>query len=160
MHILAQMHHLARKELERGFQGLSDEDARKRIKPMNCISWIIGHLANQQHVFFIDWPQGKKSDARFHEFGFGSPASEPPLGQILGLWQSSCEEVDVWLNTATEESLQASFPSPNGENGGTLLVRDIFHIWFHTGEIISIRQILGHEPPQYVDMHGWSYGDL
>jgi hypothetical protein len=25
-------------------EGVSDEDARHRIMPMNCISWMVGHL--------------------------------------------------------------------------------------------------------------------
>jgi len=152
------MQHLARKELERGLHGLTDEDARKRIEPMNCISWIIGHIANQQHTFFVDWPQSKKADPRFQGFGFGSSASQPPLEEVLALWILSCDEADAWLHAATDESLQTPFPSPHGENGGTLLIRHIFHTWFHLGEIISIRQILGHQPPQFVDMHDWSFG--
>jgi hypothetical protein len=38
----------ARSELVRCLEGVSDEDARRRIQPMNCISWIIGHLADQK----------------------------------------------------------------------------------------------------------------
>ena len=34
-----------RSEFLRAFEGLSDADARRRILPMNCISWNIGHLA-------------------------------------------------------------------------------------------------------------------
>ena len=64
MHTLVQMQHLTRQEFERGLQGLSDEDARQRVEPMNCISWIIAHVANQQHTLFVDWPQGKESDPR------------------------------------------------------------------------------------------------
>jgi hypothetical protein len=31
--------------------GLSDTDARQRLDPMNCISWIIGHLAWQEQRY-------------------------------------------------------------------------------------------------------------
>lgn len=65
MHTLVQMYHLTRKEFERNLTGLTEEDARKRIEPMNCIGWIIGHVANQQHTFFVDWPQGRESDPPF-----------------------------------------------------------------------------------------------
>jgi hypothetical protein len=75
MHTLAQMYYLTRKEFERNLQGLTDEDARKRIEPMNCISWIIAHLANQQRAFFVEWPQGKKSDSRYRPYGYGCSAS-------------------------------------------------------------------------------------
>jgi hypothetical protein len=36
----------ARSEFVRCLDGVSDEDAIKRLLPMNCISWIIGRLAN------------------------------------------------------------------------------------------------------------------
>ena len=49
MHTLVEMLLLTRKEFERNLEGLGDEDARKRIEPMNCISWIIAHVANQHH---------------------------------------------------------------------------------------------------------------
>lgn len=159
MHNFVQLQQLTRKELERGLEGLTDEDARKRIEPMNCISWIIGHLASQQHSFFVAWPQGKEPDPRY-KFGFGSTASQPPLDEVMALWQASCDEADAWLQAATEESLLqgGTEAGPRGGNGGTRLVRNIFHTWCHIGEISSIRQMLGHKPPQFVNMHDWSFG--
>ncbi|MDP6422209.1 MAG: DinB family protein [SAR202 cluster bacterium] len=159
MHTLVQMQRIARMEFVRGLQGLSDEDARKRVEPMNCISWQIGHVAYQQRAFFVDWPQGKESPNEYTPFGTGSPASQPPLDEVMALWQASCDEADVWLEAATEESLQTpQSSSPEGENGGTLIVRNICHTWCHIGEISAIRQILGHEPPEFVEMYGWNYG--
>jgi len=37
--------HFTRSEFKRALEGLSDADARRRLLPMNCISWNIGHLA-------------------------------------------------------------------------------------------------------------------
>ena len=37
----------ARSEFVRCLEGLTDEDGRKRLGPMNSISWMMGHLANQ-----------------------------------------------------------------------------------------------------------------
>ena len=160
MHTLVEMYYLTRKEFERNLKGLTDEDARKRIEPMNCISWIIAHVANQNRAFFVDWPAGREIDQRYTPYGFGSPASQPPLEEVMNLWRDACENADAWLQAATDESLQekGSRTSPESENWGTLLVRCIFHTWCHLGEISSIRQILGHKPPQFVNMYEWSYG--
>ena len=49
----------ARSELVRCLEGVSDEDARRRIQPMNCISWIIGHLADQENRYWVLNAQGK-----------------------------------------------------------------------------------------------------
>ena len=159
MHTLVQMHYLTRKEFERNLVGLTDEDARKRIEPMNCISWIIAHVACQHQIFFVDWPQGRDIDPRYLPYNYGAPPSQPPLEEAMTLWRDACKESDAWLQAATAESLQdkLAFTTPENENWGTLLVRSIFHTWCHLGEISSIRQILGHRPPQFVNMHNWSY---
>ena len=77
----------------------------------------------------------------------------------LDAWQDACKASKTWLQTTTNESLQeiCSNPLVERENWGTLMVRCIFHTWCHLGEISSIRQILGHKPPQFVNMHEWAY---
>ncbi len=159
MHTLVQMLDFARKEFERNLEGLTDEDARKRIEPMNCISWIIAHVANQHRSMFVDWPTGRHVDARYAPYGYGRPASEPSLDEAMALWRDACKDSDAFLMAATSESLQKkSAPfSAESESWGTLIVRCIFHTWCHLGEISSIRQILGHRPPEFVDMHDWAY---
>jgi hypothetical protein len=78
MHTLVQMLFLTRKEFERNLFGLTDEDARKRIDPMNCISWIIAHVAWQHRAYFVDWPAGRQIDVRYLPYGYGAPPSQPP----------------------------------------------------------------------------------
>ena len=43
-HPLVTQLRFARSEFVRCLEGVSDEDARSRIMPMNCISWMVGHL--------------------------------------------------------------------------------------------------------------------
>jgi len=158
MHTLVQLKQLTRQEFLRGLQGVSDEDARKRVGPMNCISWIVAHLAWHEHMLFVAWPQGKPVESRYQAYGYGCPPSQPPLEEAMALWHTACDEADAWLHAATEEDMQRVFPEFPDENAGTLLVRNIFHCWSHIGEVSAIRQMLGHEkPPQFVNMHGWSY---
>lgn len=57
MHPLVEMQHVTRAEFLRGIEGLSDEDARRRVEPMNCISWLVGHVAWHEHVRFVAWPR-------------------------------------------------------------------------------------------------------
>src|SRR5215831_20110105 len=47
-----------RSEFKRGLLGLSDADARRRILPMNCISWNIGHMAWQEQRYWLTRLQG------------------------------------------------------------------------------------------------------
>lgn len=161
MHPLVQMQHVTRQELLRGLRGLSDADACQRVEPMNTIGWIIGHLANQQHAFFVAWPNGRDPEGRYAPFGYGAARSRPTLDEVMSLWRESCAGADVWLDAADENALGARFSHPDaqaeGENAGTLLTRNIFHTWCHIGEISAIRQMLGHRPPEFVDLHGWAY---
>jgi len=49
----------ARSEFVRCLEGVSDEDSRNRLLPMNCISWMVGHLAAQEQEYFVFFPKGK-----------------------------------------------------------------------------------------------------
>ncbi len=163
MQLLVELQHLARKEFLRGLEGVSDEDARRRVEPMNCISWIIGHMACQEQAYFVAWPEGCEAGPEYKAFAWGSPASQPSLESVMTLWRATCEAADRRLHAANEESLRqlvlAPHPAPERENLGTRIVRNIFHYWSHIGEISAIRQMLGHHrPPQFVDMHDWQYG--
>ena len=50
----------ARSEFLRCLEGVSSDDARVRLEPMNCISWIIGHLAVQENAYWNVIAQGKR----------------------------------------------------------------------------------------------------
>lgn len=160
MHPLVVMQHLTRQEFLRGLQGLTEGEARRRLEPMNCISWTIGHMAAQEHAFFVARPQGREVKPEYKPFLTGSQPSQPSLEEMMTLWRATCDNADAWLHAVTEERLKQRFSSqPRAETAGTLLVRNIFHYWSHIGEINAARQMLGHVAPQFVDMHGWQYGE-
>jgi len=52
-HPLVNQLRFTRSEFRRALKGLSDEEARRRYLPMNCISWNIGHLAWQEQKYFL-----------------------------------------------------------------------------------------------------------
>ena len=65
-----------------------------------------------------------------------------------------CGPARMWLDTLTTEML-GEHPIKNGKPlariHGNLLQRTIYHYWFHTGENMAIRQMLGHKRlPQFV----------
>lgn len=49
--LIAQLH-FTRSEWQRALGGLTDSEAR-RLEPMNCISWLIGHLAWQEQLYWL-----------------------------------------------------------------------------------------------------------
>jgi len=122
---------------------------------MNCISWIIGHLANQENVYWVLLPTGQNLAPGLKDmFGFGKPASTPPLDEIWQTWRLVTSAADEFLDTLTAENLITHLGwkgKPRPESIGTMLLRNIHHYWFHLGEGHAIRQQLGHRDlPQFV----------
>jgi hypothetical protein len=145
----------ARSELVRCLNGVTDQEARSRFEPMNCISWIVGHLADQENRYWVRLAQGEKLLPDLKALvGYGRPPSTPPLDDMWAAWRMITDNADNFLNTLTPEML-TTFLEVNGksvaENIGTMLMRNIYHYWFHIGEAYAIRQLLGHsELPDFV----------
>ncbi len=144
-----------RSEFKRAVARVSDEDARKRLMPMNCISWNIGHLAWQEQRYFLYRGLGKILIPEVQTlFAYGAPACEPPLKEALGYWKAITAAADPWLDGLTSEVLTQRYVvdgKPGPTTFGNLLQRTIYHYWYHTGENMAIRQMLGHEnKPEFV----------
>ena len=59
LHPLVAQLRFTRSEFVRCLKGVSAEDALRRLEPMNCISWIVGHLAAQEQFLWIYAAQGR-----------------------------------------------------------------------------------------------------
>ncbi|MEA3335774.1 MAG: DinB family protein [Chloroflexota bacterium] len=158
-HPLVTQLRFARSEFVRCLDGVSDEDSRKRYLPMNGISWMIGHLANQEQWYWLILAEGRSVVPGLNDLvGYGKPASTPPLAEMWTAWREVTAAADEYLDTVTGETLLSHFDwegEPVGESVGTLLQRNLYHYWFHTGEAHAVRQMLGHpDLPQFVGGFG------
>ena len=148
LHPLVDQLHFTRSEFQRSLTGLAADDACKRVLPMNCISWNVGHLAWQEQRYFVTFAQGNILLPELNQqFAYGAPASTPALADMQNLWQVATRAADTWLDTATTETLLRVYTAPSGDwttSFGNLLQRVIYHYWYHTGENMAIRQALGH----------------
>lgn len=147
-HPLVDQLRFARSEFERSLAGVSDEDARQRLGPMNCLSWMVGHLADQEQRYWLE-RQGHAPLAPGLNalVGYGQPASTPPLAEMWHAWHSIVAAVDPYLDTLSVADLRQLPPVPGPqapETVGTMLLRMMGHYWFHTGESQAMRQLLGH----------------
>jgi hypothetical protein len=145
----------ARSEFVRCLDGVLPEDAVRRIKPMNCLSWIVGHMASHEHFLWVQIAQEENLAPGLRELvGFGQPASTPPWEEMWALWRTITAAADRYLDTLTPEmSFQHLVWQEEelSEDVGTSLLRNIYHYWFHLGEAHAVRQMLGHpDLPQYV----------
>jgi uncharacterized damage-inducible protein DinB len=140
----------ARSEFQRALEGVADEDARRRVMPMNCVSWNVGHLAWQEQRYWLFRGQGQVPLPHLNDqFAYGAPASTPALADMWAAWGAITAAADPWLDTLT--SAELAQPRPFTFDGqqiyltfGSLMQRVIYHYWYHTGENMAIRQALGH----------------
>jgi hypothetical protein len=155
VHPLVVQFRFTRSEFVRCLQGISPEDAVRRVMPLNCLSWIVGHLANQEQAYWLMLAQGNVLFPDLNEqVGYGKPASTPPLDKMWEAWQSITKEADSYLDTLTTSKLQTNFiykGKARPETIGTMLRRNTYHYWYHTGEAHAIRDMLGHKNlPEFV----------
>jgi len=174
-HPLIKQLRFARSEFARCLEGITDEESRKRLLPMNCMSWMIGHLAAQEQDYYVFFPQGKVPHPQLNiSHGFGQPATTPPLADIWQVWKDVTEAADTFLDTVTADQLETYLEQDietvkdslfvpgqvskkmlaqesvrSGENIGTRILRTTYHYFFHTGEAHAIRQQLGHPDLPY-----------
>ncbi len=154
-HPLVDQLRFARTEFVRCLDGVSAEDAIRRLEPMNCISWMVGHLANQESAYWVLIAQGQTLVPGLNNLvGTGKPASTPPLDEMWAAWHTITAAADAYLETLTPDLLQTHLEwrgQPRPESVGTMLYRNIYHYWFHTGEAFAVRQMLGHTGlPEFV----------
>jgi uncharacterized damage-inducible protein DinB len=144
-----------RSEFMRGIEGVSAEEARQRLMPMNCISWNVGHLTWQEQRYFLFFAQGQMPMPEINRlFAYGAPGSTPALDEMVAAWTSITAAADPWLESLTSAKLQEHVTMEGSQSPyifGSLLQRVIYHYWYHTGENQAIRQGLGHTNlPEFV----------
>jgi hypothetical protein len=154
-HPLVDQLRFARSEFRRGLVGISDEEARRRFLPMNCLSWNIGHLAAQEQRYWLLYAQGEMLLPEVDlAFLYGAPASTPAFADAWSAWETITAAADPWLDAVTAETLLSRVTrdgKPTDLIFGSLLLRVIYHYWYHTGENAAIRQQLGHtDLPNFV----------
>ena len=95
----------ARSEFQRALVGLEHEEARRRLPPMNCISWNIGHLAWQEQRYWLGRGQGAMPLPQINVlYASGAPPSAPPLNDIWAAWHTITQAADPWLDAVTTEN--------------------------------------------------------
>jgi hypothetical protein len=146
-----------RGEWQRGLAGLSEEDAVRRLLPMNSISWMAGHLAWHERLIWLRRAQGLRVEPSLDAVATGKPASTPPLAEMQAAWRRVVDAADLYLDCLTTTDLEVPPAHDRREIAptlGTQLMLITYHYWSHIGEASAVRQILGH-----VDLAEW-VGDL
>lgn len=154
-HPLVDQLRFTRSEWLRGLEGISDEDGSRHFGPMNCIGWVVGHLAWQEQRYFLHRAQGKLIFPELNTaYAYGAPMSTPALSDTLRVWNEVIQASAPYLDGLTTASLQEELLLEGkavGQSIGSAMRRMTYHYWYHIGEIQAIRQMLGHPGlPEYV----------
>lgn len=147
-HPLVDQLRFTRAEWRRALHDMPEADGLRRLEPMNSIGWIVAHLGWQEQQYLIVRAQGRTPIPELQDVApYGGPPTTPPLGRMLGLWERATAEADVFLDTlAGPDDLSRPLPPPGGERTvGDAILRVTYHYWHHIGEIMAIRQLLGHQ---------------
>jgi hypothetical protein len=147
-HLLVSQLRFARSEFVRGLEGVTEEEAEVRYLPMNCISWMVGHLANQELRYWVVLGLGENPYPELNDLvGFGRPACTPSLREMWVIWRDVTARANAYLDRLTPEIMLTHNTyrgKPVPESVGTMLMRNIYHYWYHLGEAAAVRQQLGH----------------
>jgi uncharacterized damage-inducible protein DinB len=155
VHPLVAQLYFTRKEWLRGLEGVSSEDAVKHLGPMNCISWLVGHIAWHEQHYWLDLAQGRLPVPELQDqFSYGKPKSTPSYDFVLRKYLEVTRMTCPYLDKLTSADLQEELLRKGkvvGQNLGTAMLRLIYHYWYHSGEIQAIRQLLGHHGlPEFI----------
>jgi hypothetical protein len=130
-HSLVQQLRFARTEFVRRLDGASEADGLVRQLPMNSLGWMVGHMANQEHRYWVMLAQGKELvPGLIDRVGTGRPASTPPLAEMWSVWRTVTPAADEYLETLTVDGLGTHLlreGQPIDESVGTMLMRVIYH---------------------------------
>jgi hypothetical protein len=151
-HPLVEQLRFTRGEWLRALKGVPAADGIRRLEPMNSISWIVGHLAWHEQRYWLTRLHGETPVPVLNELvASGGPPSTPALRSMLTAWRTVTRASDPHLDALTSRDLLDDLPAGPPRQIGTALRRVTYHYWFHIGEILAIRQLLGHpHRPEFV----------
>ena len=148
LHPLIEQTRFTKEKWLTGHVDLTAEDGIKRLGHANSISWMVGHLANFDQQVWLERPRGVVVNEAVKACDYKQPASTPDLTEMMDAWHAIQEKVDEVQAELTGADLLVH-PGPEGnqspENLGTLILRQMWHYWYHLGEMQGIRQAMGHE---------------
>ena len=154
-HPLVDQFRFTRSEFLRGLDGVTEEDGARHFGQMNCISWIVGHLAWHEQRTFLTRPQNMILFPKLNDvFSSGAPMSTPSLKEMLETRQAVAKAADPYLDSLTIEILLTDLllnGESVGQTRGDAMRRITYHYLFHLGEVLAIRQMIGGTNlPEYV----------
>ena len=90
----------ARAEWQRGLGGLSEEDAVRRLLPMNSISWMAAHMAWHERLIWLQRAQGLSVEPTLDLVATGQAGDDPAAGRDAGDVAAASSRPPTAISTA------------------------------------------------------------
>lgn len=136
-------------EMGEGFKGLPDEDVWKRSDPrLLSVGEIAAHVAHwEAQTFFGDGFESPLAQpaARYYTTHAGEPFSLPMSAEEVYGEVRRIHEAAKASFLANPHDSEEPNPHRSGWTWGFALEYQAFHIAYHTGQIYSVRHLLGHQ---------------
>jgi hypothetical protein len=144
-----------RAEFIRGIEDINEDDGRRRFEPLNCVAWMVGHMAWHEQLYWLTRAQGQIPIPVLNDLvGINRPASTPSLKEMFKDWKLVTDQSDKYLFELDENTIRSELVvdgNPKAFIIGNMLQRMIYHYWYHLGESQAVRQLLNHKNlPSYV----------
>ncbi len=142
-------------DLARSLEGMASADAEVRLPGFSPISWTVAHVAQHTDSWINHILAGHPQNTYFGGDQFAKGATGAPvewmrvsvvLADVLGKARAFLENVTE-AQLAKAEVYQGSMQPIRGKlvTGNYRLARLTAHVYYHIGEIVTIRTSQGHK---------------
>ncbi len=141
-------------DLDHAIDGLNPDDAEARHHGLSRIAWTVGHLGQQVDSWFNvrfagEAPHALLGQSLFHT---GADGTAPPWDDVLVAVGEVRQTARTYLDGVGAEGIERVVPytggieyiRPKGLKLSYALMRTAAHHFEHTGEMLTIRSLLGH----------------
>src|SRR2546428_2285407 len=97
-HPLVTQLRFTRSEWVRGLGPVTAREAARRFDPINPIAWMIGHLAWQEQLYWLERAQDTTARPEGRGLRVGTRLSVPPLAEAWAWWRAVTPAADPQLH--------------------------------------------------------------
>jgi len=136
-------------EMSEAFKGLPDEDVWKRPDPrLLSVGELAAHVAHWESVSFLG--EGFESPltgtaAHYYTTNVEKPYQLPMGADAVFSEVKRIHEASKASFAGDPHDSEEKNPSRGGWSWGQTVEYQVFHIAYHTGQIYSVRHLLGHQ---------------
>lgn len=160
---LANMLREAWQDMDRATASLPSHDAERRVGTASPIGWSVAHVTNHLDGYVNVRFRGEEPHPFIgqYQLRFGARGESGKWSEVQEAVAEVREQAWAYLELLTESELRKEVPYEGSisvlRQRGVIsvrygLTRIVLHHYFHLGEIVAVRNALGHDVGEYPGM--------